>query len=368
MFGLSKKEEDPKYWTTKPPRFLHISLKEKMFFAKYLAALLQSGIPLDKGLLAIHNQTKSRALHRILHVILTDVASGEFLTTSLKRFPRVFDQLFVSLVEVGEQSGTLTDSLSRIAQHLEKTRELRAKVRGALLYPLIVIAGTIGTAAYLVLVLLPQLLPLFTSLNIDLPITTRIVLAVSKFFLNSHVFILIALAISVVTFALLLRIQKFRYAVDWTLLRIPVIGALLGKIQMAQLSNITGTLLKSGITIIEALKITAGALSNHVYQAGLRSISNSVQEGESISSYLAKHTTLFPGFVTQMIAIGEETGKLDESFLFIAEFSEREVDDATKTLTTILEPALLILVGGFVGFIAIAIITPIYSLTRGIKP
>lgn len=358
--------ESPEQWTTNPPKFLRLSAKEKMFFAKYLSALLQSGIPLDKALLAIHNQTKSRAFHQILHVVLTDIASGEFLSTSLKRFPRVFEKLFVSLVEVGEQSGTLTESLSRIAQHLQKSRELRAKVRGAFLYPLIVISGTLGIASYLVLVLLPQLMPLFSSLSIDLPWTTRLVLGISSFLLAWHKIIALAIVADIVAFILLLRIPKFHYGFDWLILRMPIIGNLLTKIQIATLTNITGTLLKAGITITEALKITAEAMGNRVYRRDLGAVADSIQEGENISAFLSKHRALFPGFVTQMIAVGEETGKLDESFLFIASFAEQEVDDATKTLTTILEPALLLLVGGFVGFIAISIITPIYSLTKGV--
>ncbi len=361
-------EESPERWTAKPAPFLHLSSKEKMFFAKYLAVLTEAGIPLDKALFAIHNQTKSRSLHKLLHVVLTDVVSGEFLSSSLKKFPRAFDTLFLSLVEVGEESGTLTASLFRIAEHLEKVRDLRAKVRGAMLYPVIIIFGTLGTAAYLVLIILPQILPLFTSLNIDLPWTTRLVLGVSAFLIAYKIHLAVGLVAVILAFVASLRIPKIRYAVDWTLLHIPIVGTLVSKVQLTQLSRITGTMLKAGITIVEALEVASGSLNNLVYRRGLASIADSLQEGESISSFLSKHRALFPPFVTQMISVGEETGKLDESFLYIASFSEREVDDTTKTLTTILEPALLIAVGIFVGFIAISIITPIYSLTSGIQP
>lgn len=363
----TKKGEDPSTWSsTNIPKFLMLSSKEKMFFAKYLAIMLNAGIPLDKSLLAIDNQATSPSLHKILHVLMTDVLSGEFLSTSLKKFPRHFDSLFVNMVTVGEESGTLSDALSRLATHIEKTRELRAKIRGATLYPLIVVAGTLATAAYLVLVLLPQLVPLFLSLNIELPWTTRFVLGTSMFLTTSWPLVLLGIAALIVLALILLRVQKTRYAIDFILLKVPIIGALITKIQVAQLASVVGTLLKSGITIIEALKIASGASDNLVYRRRLTAISASIQEGDSISSYLEKHQALFPGFLTKMVSIGEETGKLDDSFLFIAEFSEREIDDATKTLTTVLEPLLLLAVGGFVGFIAIAIITPIYSLTSGI--
>jgi type IV pilus assembly protein PilC len=360
-------EESPEQWTINPPRFLLLPTKEKMFLAKYLGAMLKSGIPLDKALFGIHNQTRSRALHRILHVVLTDVVSGEFLSTSLKRFPRVFDNLFTSLVEVGEHSGTLTESLAQIAEHLESVRDLRSKIRGALIYPVIVIFGTVGIAGYLVLVLLPQLLPILSSLSVELPWTTRLVMAVSNFLIHNAVAVSVSVVMTIVLIVLLLRVQKILFWYHRALLKIPVIGKLIIDIHIAQLSSIMGTLLKAGVTIIEALKITADSLENRVYRLRLRNVAESVQEGEDVSSFLAKHRNLFPGYVTQMIAVGEETGKLDESFLYVANFAEREIDDATKILTSVLEPALLLLVGGFVGFIAISIITPIYSVAQGIR-
>ncbi len=363
-----RKGEEPSSWSgAKAPRFILLSSKEKMFFAKYLGVMLQAGIPLDKSLFAIHNQAQSRSLHSILHVVLTDIASGEFLSTSLKKFPSVFDNLFVNMVTVGEESGTLADSMFRLADHIEKVRELKSKIRGATLYPLIVVAGTLATAAYLVLVLLPQLTPLFASLNVELPWTTRVVLGTSDFLTHQWPWVLGGIALAVVVGIVLLRVKPTHYAIDLVLLKIPVLGPLITKIQIAQMSSVTGTLLKSGITIIEALKIASSSADNLVYRRWLVAVSESIQEGEDISSYLGKHRALFPGFVTQMIAIGEETGKLDESFLFISTFAEREIDDATKTLTTVLEPLMLLVVGGFVGFIAIAIITPIYSLTSGIR-
>lgn len=335
-----------------------------MFFAKYLAALLQSGITLDKGLSAIHAQSKSPAMRRILETLMADVASGEFLSNGLRRFPRAFDRLFTSLVEVGEQSGTLPESLSRIALHLEKSRELRGKVYGALFYPMIIVAGTIGIGAYLVFALLPQILPLFTSLRVELPWTTRLVIGTSKFILEFYTYVAIGGVACLVGIAFLLRAPPIRYAADWTLLRLPVLGSLFEKIQLAQLANMAGTLLKSGLTITDTLQITSGSMSNHVYRRGVAAMADAIQEGENITSFLEKHRTLFPGFVNQMIAVGEETGKLDESFLFVAGFAEKEADDAAKTLTTVLEPALLLFVGILVGFIAVSIISPIYSLTK----
>lgn len=365
---FEKKKDDASAWAkAKPRRLLLLSSKEKMFFAKYLGVMLQAGIPLDRSLVAIHNQSQSSSLHAILHVVLSDVASGEFLSNSLRKFRGVFDDLFINMVTVGEESGTLAESMFRLASHIEKTRELQSKIRGATVYPLIVVSGTLATAAYLVLVLLPQLAPLFNSLNVELPWTTRVVLGGSTFLTHQWPWVIAGIACAAAAWTLVRHLERTRYVIDWAFLKIPVLGPLIKKIEIAQMSSVTGTLLKSGVTIIESLRIAASSANNRVYRRWFLAVADSITEGEEISSYLAKHRKLFPGFVTQMIAIGEETGKLDESFLFISDFAQHEIDDSTKTLTTVLEPLLLLVVGGFVGFIAIAIITPIYTLTTGIK-
>lgn len=361
-------KEEPGHWSTRMPLLARLGTKEKISFFKYLAVMSEAGIPLEKALIAIHNQARGVVMHRIMHVLLNDVASGEFLSTSLRKLPKIFEPLHVGLVEVGENSGTLPEALYRITEHLEKSHELNAKVRNALLYPLIILLATGAVAGYLVFFLLPQITPLFTSLNVELPFATRAVLAISSFALSNAI-LLAALGVCAVAAAvLLLRVPRVRAAADWALLRVPVLGVLIQRVQITQFSRVVGTLVKSGITIVEAFRIAGTTMNNLVYKRALATISESIQEGADIGAYLTKHRDLFPPFVTQMISVGEETGKLDESFLFIAEFSEKEVDDQVKTLTTVLEPLLMIVIGGLVGFIAVAIISPIYEITKGIQP
>ncbi len=370
MSDLDQKNkiEDPRTWAKTKISFLsRLSAKDKIVFFKYLAVMIDAGTPLEKGLIAIHNQTRSSLMHKILHIILTDVASGEFLSTSLKKMPQLFDPMSISLITVGENSGTLSQSLLRIGEQIEKSQELKHKIQGALLYPIIVVVATSGIAAYLLLVLLPQITPLFASLNVKIPWTTQVVVASSSFVLHYGLYLLLGIAAIVVAGTFALRIQKIRFLFDSILLRMPVAGPLIKQVQIAQFARILGTLLKSGITIIEALSIAGTSLSNMIYKQTLFAMSREIQNGSNISTHLFSKRKLFPPFITQMISMGEETGKLDDSFLFVAEFAEREVDDATKTLTTILEPLLMLAIGGLVGFIAIAIITPIYQLTSGIK-
>lgn len=362
------KNEDPRAWAkTKIPFLSRLSAKEKIIFFKYLAVMIDAGTPLEKGLIAIHSQSRSALMHKILHIILTDVASGEFLSTSLKKMPQLFDPMSISLITVGENSGTLSQSLLRIGEQIEKSQELKHKIQSALLYPIIVIVATGAIAAYLLLVLLPQITPMFQTLNVKIPWTTRVVVATSSFVLHNGLYILLGLIALVVGATLLLRIPKIRFVFDAMLLRLPIMGRLVKQVQIAQFSRILGTLLKSGVTIIEALSIAGTALSNAVYRQTMLAMSHEIQNGSSISTHLFAKRNLFPPFITQMISMGEESGKLDDSFLFVASFAEREVDDATKTLTTVLEPLLMLAIGGLVGFIAIAIITPIYQLTSGIK-
>lgn len=367
-FKTKNKNEDPRAWAkTKIPFLSRLSAKEKIIFFKYLAVMIDAGTPLEKGLIAIHSQSRSALMHKILHIILTDVASGEFLSTSLKKMPQLFDPMSISLITVGENSGTLSQSLLRIGEQIEKSQELKHKIQSALLYPVIVIVATGAIAAYLLLVLLPQITPMFQTLNVKIPWTTRVVVAASSFVLHNGIYLLLGFVVFVICVMLLLRIPKIRFVFDAMLLRLPVMGRLVKQVQIAQFSRILGTLLKSGVTIIEALSIAGTALSNAVYRQTMLAMSREIQNGSSISTHLFAKRNLFPPFITQMISMGEESGKLDDSFLFVASFAEREVDDATKTLTTVLEPLLMLAIGGLVGFIAIAIITPIYQLTSGIK-
>ena len=362
----NKAEENPANWATNIPFYLRLSVKEKIFFFKYLAAMTESGIPLEKSLQTIHEQSKSTTMHRVLHLMLTDVAAGEFISSSMKKIPRVFDPMLTSLVAVGENSGTLTEELKRIAEHLEKSMDLRNKVIAAMLYPILIVFGTIGVTIYMLFVLIPQLLPMFSSLNVELPITTRMIIYLSQFLRDHGVTLLIVVGITACSLPLLLRNEKIRFAFEKFCLRLPFIGSLILKIQIAQITRIIGTLLKSGLTIVEAFGITAGAMQNRVYRKALTEIAAKLQEGSSVSQFLLEHPRLFPSFTTQMISVGEQTGRLDDMCIFAANFNDREVDDMTKVMTSTMEPLLMIIMGGVVGFIAIAVITPIYQLTQGL--
>lgn len=348
-------------------KFLKISAREKITFAKHLAIMLDSGIPLKEALEVMSGQVSSKNLQRMLAVMIRDLSDGFTLSSSLEKFPRVFKPFSVSVIRVGESSGTLPSALKYQGQQLEKEKDLEGKIRGALIYPMIIFFGAIGIAAYLSFGILPKLMPMFASLNVDLPPTTKGLLAVSNFIRFKWMYILAVVGAVVTIASLLLRIRAVKLAVHKALLRLPVFGPLLRAVQVAFFTRILGILLSSGVQIVQAIAVAAVSSSNLAYQDKLKEISERVERGESITDELEKNPQLFPKMTTGMIKVGDRTGHLAESLMNAAEFSEKEVDEETKTLATLIEPITLLIVGGLVGFIAISIITPIYKITEGIN-
>lgn len=348
-------------------KFLGVSSREKIMFAKHLAIMLDSGIPLREALEVMISQVSSKNLQRMLAVMIRDLSDGFTLSSSLEKFPRVFKPFSVSIIRVGESSGTLPSALHYQAQQLEKAKELEGKIRGALLYPMIIFFGALGIAGYLAFGILPKLMPMFSSLNVSLPPTTRALLAMSAFFRSQWLIILIVLIVIVIGSILLYRLQPVKYQAHRMLLRIPIFGSLIRAVQVAFFTRILGILLSSGVQIVQAISVTAVSSSNLVYRKKLKEIAERVERGEAITDELEKTPSLFPRMTTGMIKVGDRTGHLAQSLMNAAEFSEKEVDEATKTLATLIEPLTLLIVGGLVGFIALSIITPIYKITEGIK-
>lgn len=351
----------------KKPFWLSLAPKEKVIFAQHLASMLDAGIPLHEALSVLKDQIAQPSLKYVIDVALIDLADGLPLHVSFGKFPKLFDSFFINSISVGEASGTLPGTLRYMAVQLEKANELRSKVRSALLYPVIVFMGSIGIGAYLAFFMLPKILPLFKTLDVQLPPTTRALLAISGWLTAYWPWVLMGLAVFLVCFNLLMRsVPAFRYHVYKFLMVIPVFGRLLREMQTAQFSRILGTLLSSGVTIVPALKVTAKSVDNPVYKKELEIITASVDRGETIGQELQKHPQLFSRISASMVGVGERTGKLSESLINMAEFTEREVDDMTRNLSTLIEPITLMLVGIMVGFVALSIVTPIYQITQGI--
>lgn len=344
-----------------------VPTKEKMLFAKHLSIMIHAGLPLKDSLEEIGSQTKNAKFRKVLMAIVHEVENGQYLSAAMAVFPKIFDDLFTSMVRVGEESGKLSENLDYLALQLERSDVLKQKVRGALIYPAIVLFGTFCVVGFLTFVTLPGLLPIFTSLKVTLPPTTQFLFNFSHFVTRYAVFIGVAIVLLIIAFRSLMLVKPVRYFVHHAMLSVPVFGALARNAQITRFSQILGTLLASGVDVVRALQITASSMGNVVYRHELEEIAkNMSKQGESISDYLARKQKLFPSITERMIRVGEKTGKLDESLLYIADFYNKEIDNMVGNITTIIEPALLLVLGVVVGFVAISVITPIYKLTEGV--
>lgn len=346
--------------------FFRLSTKQKMIFARNLEVMIRSGMQLLQSLEIIKNQTKSATFKAVIDQIIGDVKNGHFLSVALERHKSIFGEFFINLIRVGESSGTLTENLQYLTEELRKKDELNKKVRGAMVYPAFILVATAGITAVLTFFIFPKILPVLTSIKVQLPLSTRIFIKISGFLFDYGFYAFGGLILFIIGFVLMLRVEKFRYRWHSFILKIPVIQESVKTVNMINFSRTLGILLKSGIKIVEALEITSRTLSNLVYRREVSQLSEVVKRGEPMSQYLLQRTDLFTPIFTQMVIVGENTGKLDESILFLSNFYESEMEEATKSLSSFLEPILLLIMGGVVAFVALAIITPIYTITQTI--
>ncbi|MEK7212236.1 MAG: type II secretion system F family protein [Patescibacteria group bacterium] len=347
--------------------FGRIKDEERINFARHLSIVIQAGLPLIEGLRIIRKQAASRNLGRMIDQIVVDVNSGQFLAASLERFPGVFDTFFVNIVQVGEVSGTLASNLLYLSTELKKSKDLKSKVRSALVYPFVVLVAMVAVVGFLVFFVFPKVLPIFQNFNVQLPATTRILIFISEFILNYWYYLLGGLIVFIIAARLFLRIDRIRYYWHWSLLHVPVLSRVMIENNVANMSRILAVLLKSGIKIVEAVKITAATFNNHVYREGLLLAAEEIRKGERIVHYLGEHRRIFPPLLTGLIEIGESTGNLESNLEYLSNYYSEEVETSLRNLTTLLEPILLLTLGLVVGFVAISIITPIYQITQGVN-
>ena len=357
----------PKAAPTKKPLLFSVSIKEKVFLAKHLAIMIQAGIPIREALRSLLEEAPTPSLRYLLDTCVTDIEGGQVLAYCLVKFPRVFDPFFSNVISVGEQSGTLAESLGYLSTQLEKTRELNGKVRAALIYPIIVFAGAIGIGTYLSFFLLPKLIPLFISLGTKLPATTQLLLSFTNGVRLHGKIILVAVAVATAGFVALWRVKKIKYIIHTLFIWFPLFGTMVTQVQTTQFARILGTLLTAGVKVVPALRIAANSMSNLVYQKELTEVADQVERGESMAQELKIRRRLFNLTAISMVRVGEETGKLSESLLSLANFTEAEVDNDIKNLTSLIEPLVLVFVGVLVGFVALSIISPIYQLTQSVS-
>jgi len=343
-----------------------ISQLDKIFFAKHLALMLRAGLSLQESVATIQKQTSSRKFKKILVGLLKDINNGQSLASSLEKHPKVFSKFFIGLIQVGEESGNLEKNLEYLAGQLAKNYNLQRRIRAALIYPAIIFVSAVGLGAGLSFFILPKLIKLFESLEIELPLATRILLFIIVAVQNYGFYILAGIIILIIFFRLLWQIKFIKLIVHHSLLYLPIAKSIFRNLNLVYFTFNLGLLLQAGLPIIKALEITEKSLTNLIYQEKLKALCQNVKQGRPVAQYLKKQKQLFPLIVSQMTEVGEKTGTLDSTLLYLAKFYEKEISSQLKDLANILEPVLLIIVGLIVAFVAVSIISPIYQLTQGL--
>lgn len=347
--------------------FDRVTFMDKLLFTKHLGMMIKSGIPIGEAIATIQQQTKNPAFQKLLGSVLADVSNGKPLEKALSKHPKIFDPFYVNLIRIGEESGNLEKNLEYLAEQLKKTYEFNKKVQGALLYPMIILLVTFIAGGAISFFVLPKLVELFSSLDVNLPLSTKILLFIANTMKNYGYIIFGGITAFFILFRMALTQPKIRLGWQRTLLSLPAIGGFLQDVELASMCRNMGIMLKSGLPITTALAAQYTATTNLVFKQYLKVIVDEVDRGKPIAARLeSKPFRYMPPLVAKMLGVGEKTGKLDESFMYLADFFSDEVDDYSKNLSTILEPVILIVIGLVVAFVAMAIISPIYQLTSGI--
>ena len=341
-------------------------LQDMVLVTRQLAAVTKAGLPLIEGLSIISEQIENRRLKFALDGVMDDIKSGEAFATALEKHPRVFDRFLVSMVRAGEASGMLDDVLAQVADYLEKMNKLQKKVKSALTYPAFVLAFAFALIIFMGLKVIPQFVEMFQEMQAELPLITRITIGFSYILRNYGIILIILLIIGVFFFKRILKTKRGRTIFDGTTLRIPKIGDLLKKVALAKFSRTLSTLLRSGVNIISAMEIVEKTTGNVLYEEAIRNARVSIQQGESIANTLHDRE-YFPIMIVKMIDIGERTGALESMLSKVSEFYEDEVDIAVENLTSLIEPMLIIFLGGAVGFIIVSIFFPMIRMIEEIS-
>lgn len=341
-----------------------ISSQEQVDFANNLAIMLKSGITVNEALGSLAEQAKSARFKKILQRIKSKAEKGTSLSEAFWEEKGAFGGVFVSLIKAGETSGTLEDNLLFVADWLERNNDLKREMNAAMLYPKIVLAATFLLGGGLTVFILPRLAPLFQNLRVALPITTRILMAVSLFVQEFWLAVFFGIAGVIVAFTMLKRIRTVKRFLHLIYIKTPFLGNLMVCYELALISKLLSTMFKSGVSIAESLNVTSEAVLNLRYRESIEKMRERVLSGTPLAAAMEEYRGLYPKNFISIVSVGEKSGTIENSFEHLTEFYSKEVSNKTKKLPTIIEPLLLIFIGIIVGFVAMSIIMPIYEITR----
>lgn len=358
-----ERKEQKRPWAI-PFLFGRVSLADKLMFTRNLRVMVSAGISLPRGLTMLASQSKSRKFRNALQDIAQRITRGQAFSEALASHPDIFSELFCSMVRIGEESGTLEEVLKNLSLQMEREYELKSKIKGALMYPAVVISAMIGIGILMLVMVVPQLAAFFEELQIELPLTTRIIIAIGAFLTERWYlvpFILLAI-ILILRFAL--ATKQGKKIKDAYFLRIPLLSSIVKQSNVAYVARTLGSLIASGIPIVNALEVLSRSIGNAYFKDAIIESAEKVRKGERLSEVLSSYSNLFPITIFQMLQVGEETGQTAEILQKLAEFYEEEVTNATKNLSSVIEPILMLIIGGVVAFFAVSMIQPIYSISK----
>ncbi len=342
--------------------FRRVSLVEKLMFTRHLAVMIGAGFSLHKALETLAKQTENNTFKKIIDDLVSRIKKGETLADSIAKYPKVFNNFFVSMIRVGEKSGTLEEVLKNLAQHLKKEHDFISKVRGALTYPAVIVAAMIGIGALMMVMVVPKITAMFEELDVALPITTQILIFITNVLTKYFLWVAIVFIVLIIIAVRYFKTSKGKRLLSWIALRLPVLKKIVQKFNCARFARNFSSLIESGVPIVESLNITSKTLGNFFYSNSLIMAAEDVKKGKNIQESLSRHENLYPILVIQMIGVGEQTGALEEIMIRLAEFYEEEVAAVMENLASIIEPILMVLIGAAVGFFAVAMIQPMYSM------
>lgn len=339
-----------------------VKTHQKIVFARNLGQMIDAGLPITRGLSIMERQAKKGTFKQVLKSLNESIGTGKTLSESMSSFPDVFSTLFISMVKAGEESGNLSLALKNVSNQMEKTYLLTKKVRGAMMYPAVILTLMVVIGILMMIFMVPTLTETFVGLGIKLPLPTRIIIFISNFLQSYILLVLLAIIVLVGAVIVGLKTKKGQRIVDYIILRFPIISEIDKQINSARTARTLSSLLSSGVDIVLAIGVTKDVVQNSYYKDVLEKVEKSIEKGEAMSGIFVEHENLYPLFVGEMVSVGEETGRMGEMLLGIAEFYEEEVDQKTKDMSSVVEPILMIVIGAAVGFFAISMLGPTYSL------
>lgn len=343
--------------------FHRVKTKHVMTFTRQLATLIDAGLPILRSLHILQEQVESQIFKDKIGQIAKDIESGGSLSDALSKHPKVFDSLYVNMVRAGEIGGVLEAVLNKIAEFLEKRQIIIGKVKSAMMYPLIVMILAISIVTFILLVIIPKFKEIFDQLGAELPFLTQLLVDLSYIIANRTIWVILAIAAVWFIFKKINETKEGKYFFDRLKLRLPVFGDLFRKIAITRFASTLATLITSGVPILQALDIVRETSGNEVLTRAMDTVYNSVKDGETIHEPLSK-CKVFPPLVVHMVAVGEETGAIDQMLIKVAEAYEREVDDTVNALTSIIEPVLIVFLGAIVGVIVVALYLPLFNIPK----